>query len=131
MSEYIDAYNALMPPEMLEAITGPEETGEIHAKTIDFFEGIRTALGFQALRYDHLFALQNLQTSKDFGSYPVHDTELYTYRFGGYQTLGTVFDERDDFNFHVVTFFKHPLRPGVVDVIDNLHEKLDHLDAKK
>ena len=129
MSEFIDAYNALTPPKMLELTTGPDETGEIATKTLEFFEGIRTALGFQALRFDQEFVFRSLETSKGFPNYPIHDTELHTYRFGGYQTLGTVFDERDDLNFHVVSFLKHPLRKGVIDVINTLHDKLDHLDT--
>lgn len=123
MSEFIDAYNAIVPPVTLEVSTGPEETVAIHEKTAEYFNSIREALGFQAVRFDHLFPLQPLATSKGIG-YPQHDTELYTYRFCGYQTLAVSYDERDDYNYHVVSFLKFPLRPGVIELIDLIHNEI-------
>lgn len=111
MTLRFNTYNELAVPAPIRGTTDPEITGQAYDEGEAFFQRIREALGLEAPHYNDFFDIiwsrEAFQNYKGEGS--AANTELQSYRLNGRQTLLTVWDERDDANFHNIFFLKYPL----------------------
>lgn len=128
-------FDALQPPDQVRFITDPTTAGEVASRADEFFASVRTSLFMTATKFDRYFDVQPLFTSRFPATHPVHqhDTEIIQLRVGGHQTIAAaqsefpqaiaqVYNERDNANWHVVSFLKFPIGRGLQRDLNHLAE---------